>query len=746
MRPLVTPLNLQQRRWKRAFFTSLAGVLLLLLLLPSLLTQLIRYQLPRMGLGQVEIGNIDLNLFRGKLLLEEVALYKSAARVFSLQRAEIDLSMLSLLERRLHLQSVVLEGLSLTVKQYGAEPLQVAGISLPSAVTQSPPATVTEEPMRWSFGVDTMTLHRSSIHVIHPQFTETLQLHTLSLGALAMWRPEYVTPASLRIGLREGEISFKAKSKPFASKPVHHLEIDIASLPLASFAKLAEPQLVGLEGRFSTKMRLQLQQDVSKRLSLSQQGSLSLMGLRLQSGNTIVAQQGFSWNGTTAMEDVADIEALRVKGDLKLNGAELLVAGKKEAALSLRGLSISGLELQGNRQLTLAEVTVESLQAEASRRKQGVTILGLPEAAPIPDKKEKIAKNEPSEPVGARPFQFRIERVSLSGDNRLTFNDQTVKPAFRHTITLTKGDFRHIDNTLPEQATTLRLTGKDDFYTTFSVEGETRPFAPQLAIDLKAKLSGFDMPPTSPYLAQLLGYRITTGQLDSDVAMQIENNNMKGELELRMNQLQLEAEDPARIEEFQSKTSLPLNTALSLLRDSNDNIKLKLPISGKLDDPQFALDDIINTALGTALKGASVSYLKLLLQPYGTLITVVQMAGKAAGHIQLDPVLFATASVDVTPEALPYLERISQLAEKKDINMRLCGFASTADLLALTGGKEKAIPLAGHPALERLAKQRAETIKSILVHRYGVSATQLFVCHPELERDENAISRVELSI
>jgi len=336
--------------------------------------------------------------------------------------------------------------------------------------------------------------------------------------------------------------------------------------------------------------------------------------------------------------------------------------------------------------------------------------------------------------------------VLLSGDNRFTFNDQTVKPNFRQSLTLTEGEILHVDISQPEQATTVRLKGRDDHYTTFSVEGEGKPFASSLAVKLKGRIENFDMPPTSPYLAKLLGYRITTGQLDSDVSMQIENNELQGELDLHMNQLQLKPEDPARIEEFQSKTVMPLNTALSLLRDKNDNINLKLPISGKLDDPQFAFNDVLNTALGKALKAGSISYLKHLLQPYGALITVVQLAGEVAGQINLDPVLFAAGSSELRPEAGEYLGKIGQLVTQKALNIRLCGFATTNDLITISKGKEQAIPPAGHPALEALAKQRAEGIKLLLVQSYGVQPKQLFVCHPELDPASEVLPRVELAI
>lgn len=744
MRPLITPQNLHRRFGKRLLFTTLAGILCFLLLLPLLLNQLIRYQLPRMGLGTIEIGNIDLNLFRGRVLLEDVALYKSAARVLSFERFELDLSTLALLEQRIHIQSLTIQGLSLTLKQDANQPLQIAGVTLPPATTSNDDIPTSGAAGSWTFGIDDLSIRDSALLVLHPQFSETVQINSFSAGPLAMWRPEYVTPLILDAALREGTLHLSAKSNPFAAEPLHRVELTIRTLPLASIAKLAEPAITGLQGTFSTQMQLQLQQRASQQLAVSQQGALSLTGLQLQSGKTVLAQEQLQWDGTVTLTDLTNIDSLRVNGSLKLSGVSVRENEKQNPAISLHGFSLTGLQLVGSKQLTLAEVAVDSLEAEAVRRSSGMTLVSMP-ATPTATQEARSAE-QTATVVETRPFTLRIERLSLSGDNRFTFADQTVKPPFRHTITITEGVLQHIDTHQPEQLTTVMLKGKDDYYTTFSVNGNVKPFAPQLAIDLKAKLSNFDLPPTSPYLAQLLGYRVTTGQVDSEMAMQIENNVMKGEINLLMNQLQLEPEDPARIEEFQGKTTLPLNTALSLLRDSDDNIKLKLPISGKLDDPQFDLNDIINTALGKSLKTASVSYLKLLLQPYGSLITVIQMAGKAAGQIQLDPVMFDAGSAELSAETMPYLKQISKLLEKQSLNLQLCGFATTADLTAITRGKEKSIPPAGHPALEALAKQRAENIKSILVKTYGVLPRQLFVCHPELNRAEGAGASVEFSI
>jgi hypothetical protein len=449
-------------------------------------------------------------------------------------------------------------------------------------------------------------------------------------------------------------------------------------------------------------------------------------------------------------DNLADISTLRVNGDLKISSTGLVEEGGDKPALALKGLTLSGLTLDGATRLGVNEVRAEGIKLRAIRTGQGIIVAGLPRASAEAEVKSVEAATgdipPSSGPPESQPFRFRIDRVLLRGDNRITFVDKTVKPKFENTITLTEAELRQLDSSMPGQATSIHIKGKNDDYASFAIEGESKPFAPELSLDLKAKLGAVAMPPTSPYLVQLLGYRINTGQLNSDISLQVEKNSLDSVISLNMKQLQLQREDPERIAASQGQTALPLNTALSLLRDKNDNIKLKLPISGKLDDPKFNINDIINVALGKALKAGSVSYLKYLLQPYGSLITIVQLADKAGGKIQLDPVMFSEGSAALSVESHPYLERIYRLPVEKGVNIRLCGFATTADLVAISKGKETIIPAPGHTVLENLAAQRAESIKSYLIEVYGVQPDRLFICHPELDRDSEAQPRVELSI
>jgi hypothetical protein len=209
---------------------------------------------------------------------------------------------------------------------------------------------------------------------------------------------------------------------------------------------------------------------------------------------------------------------------------------------------------------------------------------------------------------------------------------------------------------------------------------------------------------------------------------------------------------------------VPLETALSTLRDKNDDIKLEVPISGDIDDPKFDISDAIEQAVVKGMKFSALSFLKYALQPYGALIAVGQYAveeGAAAlTGVQLDPVFFAPGARTLDDEALDYLERIAELAKgRPELRIKICGKATSADKTALGGKPPQTPKAADKPSsdsgshgsgqklkLRALAKGRAAAIKEHLVKNLGIEPDRLFVCFPEIDEDPEARPRADLLI
>jgi hypothetical protein len=211
---------------------------------------------------------------------------------------------------------------------------------------------------------------------------------------------------------------------------------------------------------------------------------------------------------------------------------------------------------------------------------------------------------------------------------------------------------------------------------------------------------------------------------------------------MALSNLKLSQGQEEGLKKLTAELTMPLDTALSLLRDKENKIHLTLSIQGDIRDPTLRVGDMINRAVGRAVKKAGISYLKYYFQPYGSYITVIKLAGglaAKAARVRLDPAFFEPGSAAIDDSALQYLERAAGLmTDRPGIQMRLCGKAVASDRTVLrkkTDTEER---------LQALAKERASVIKDHLVHQHGITAERLFICNPEIDKQEAAKPRVEL--
>jgi len=351
--------------------------------------------------------------------------------------------------------------------------------------------------------------------------------------------------------------------------------------------------------------------------------------------------------------------------------------------------------------------------------------------------------------------------LRLSGNSQLSFNDHSVQPSFRQRLDIDQLVIGALDSAAAGQWTPVELAGRLGEYSRLSLTGKARPFADQVNVDLTGTLKAVDLPPLSSYTAAQLGYNLQSGQLDSDITLKITDDQLDGNAKLVLNKLNVKAADAERMAQLTRELSMPLDSALNMLRDGDDNIRLTLPVSGDIHKPDFDLSNIINKAMGSALRSAALSYVKYALQPYGALITLAQIAGKAASRVALDPLAFPAGSSDPAADAGPYLDKLTGLLKDRPaLRFQICGLATEADRQALAAaaaaqaaaqpakdGETKpapaAAPVIADDQLLKLAEERAAAIKRQLVDR-GAAPERLFVCNPEIDKAADAKPRADL--
>jgi hypothetical protein len=400
------------------------------------------------------------------------------------------------------------------------------------------------------------------------------------------------------------------------------------------------------------------------------------------------------------------------------------------------GLSTQ-LHLTKDKQLSLLEPTLTRLQALDFGSPETNNDKTVKDASHIP---LKTAETEGVPHASTPSFFWQIDDIHLN-KGAFTFSDASVSPSFTSTLLLDKltlsplGSAQDLDSQ-------INLEGSLNSHSKIQALGSFTAFNPKPSSTVELSIQALELLPFSPYLDQSAGYRIKHGQLNSSIQVNIKNGELDSEAELNFNKLKLEPASEDARKRLNKQLTMPLDVALNTLRDKNKNIQLSIPVKGNISDPNFDFSDILKQASAKATRSASIGLLKHALQPYGTMITVAELAykgGKKLTAIKLSPISYQAASASLEGEQIDYLEKIAILMkERPDIGITLCGVAIRGELPASKEDK----------TLLELAQDRAESVKGHLIHNFKIDATRLYSCLPRIDEpsENKRVGRVELNL
>jgi hypothetical protein len=436
--------------------------------------------------------------------------------------------------------------------------------------------------------------------------------------------------------------------------------------------------------------------------------------------------------------------------------------GREGSVLSAGLITADSIQVTADNQVAIGVLEWRDVISLIQRAPDGVwrpvrIVDTLPFANRDAEAPQPAAESGTDAPAG----RVRVDEISITGDSAIILEDATVKPPFNLRLTVTEAILKNVDSGQPDLNSPLSIKGRISKHSNISIKGTQQLFAESPTLDLTNHVDGISLPQLTPYTVEALGYALESGHLDADSTLKINRGKIDNQNHLVIRGLKITPVDNEGREKLDSQLTVSLDTALGMLRDKNDTIKLDLPVSGDIDSPDFDISDIINTAVSKAITQGSMTYLKLALQPYGSLITVAQMAGEAAMKVRLQPVGFEPGLVKSVGEAGSYLKKVAGIMkDRPEVNIKICGLAVAADRIALAGGtapKEADSKTAdsikgGKPVTDQqlldLAKQRAGFVKDELVTKYGVTASRLVACTPHIDdaEDDDIMPRVDLLI
>ena len=759
-------------------------VAIVLLTLPLAIEWAIERGLTALGAQQVSIEDVDFNPFVGRLRVKGLQAQAGDAAPLKLDEASLRIAWWPLWRKHIVLDELTVRGLQLPLEQRADGQLLVAGMPLPAGQQDAgqEPADKPPSGQVWGLGLRWLQLEGSDVRYRSPELEVAVAIDALTLHSLFSYAAGIPATLTFRGALNNAELNVALQATPFSAPRYAKGHIELQHLGLAGFARALPSTVAELEGQLGIDIDLTAQQSDTGDFKLGIAGAtrLAKFALQLQEQRLKVSHDSLAWQGKLDLARQAAQLQWQVEGDIEGRNSSLLqtINEKQVPLLRVASSAVNGLTISQQQVLVIDSVELDSLQLQVIKAKDGK--LQLPEANTTQEASAEalpaVTQTAPSqaqstqapiEEPAATAASINLRRLKIGGDSGLLFKDDSVMPPFKLKLQLQELQLEQVDNSRPNQPSDFSMMAKLDEYSTMALQGQLYPFKDKLSLELTGNIKSLDLPPLSSYTVPVLGYNLASGHLDADLDLKVDQGVIKSENTLKLNQLKLEPSDPDKAAQFSKRLTMPLDAALSLLRDKDDNIQLKLPVTGDLQNPSFSIADAINQSLSTAMKFAAMSYIKLALQPFGTLVSVFQMAdsaGKMVSSVRLDPVHFPLAESGLDGEMVAYLTNTTKLLQSRPkINLKICGRATRADLAAwlkrqgktiagqtqpANGDKEEASPLSAQDTawLHKLARERSAVVKDYLVTTGGVTAARLFICHPQIDEEKGATARVELTL
>ncbi|AOY00445.1 DUF748 domain-containing protein [Jeongeupia sp. USM3] len=333
---------------------------------------------------------------------------------------------------------------------------------------------------------------------------------------------------------------------------------------------------------------------------------------------------------------------------------------------------------------------------------------------PVPDEVAVAAKTSDSETrtvAGARVREaslpaaapkpvtpVRVDKVTLA-KGRINYTDLFIKPNYTANLTDMGGTITGLSS-VDDTRARLDLKGSVDRIAPVTISGEINPLAKKRYIDIKAGVKGYELASASTYSAKYAGYGIEKGKLSMDVHYKIDDNKLKAENKLLLDQLTL----GDKVDSPQA-TKLPVKFALSLLTDRRGQINVNLPIAGSLDDPDFSVGGLIVQVIVNLLEKAVTAPFDLIASAIG-------------GGPSLSYVGFAPGSARLEPAAQDGIKQLAQaLSDRPALKLEITGWVD----------RDKDIP----GLRERMIRQRMRALKAKDASQGGESVDDIKISDAE---------------
>lgn len=369
-------------------------------------------------------------------------------------------------------------------------------------------------------------------------------------------------------------------------------------------------------------------------------------------GDVLVAPGAASYQGSVTLQELAVTDTL-----------------ENESLLGVNRVQIDSLSVQmaEQMQVEIADIAIAEPYARVEIEADGSTNIGRTLiVAEVDPTVQEAVEAEPAE-AAAPLLPVTIQSIRMEGGSA-DFADRSLPLPFEVHMADLRGQVTALSTRSSEPAR-ISVEGQVDEYGQVTIGGQLRPLAPAEFTEVDMRFRNLDIPSMSPYVIKFAGRRIDEGALDVDLSYRINDNQLSGDNAMVMRDLVLGERVP-----HPDALDLPLGLAVALLKDRNGVIDLEVPVSGDLNNPQFAYGQVIRTALANIITN-------IVTAPFRFLAGLVG----AGDDEDLGVIGFLPGRADLAPPEREKLNKLaSALAERPQLQLSITGaYAAEEDTAVL---------------------------------------------------------------
>lgn len=268
-------------------------------------------ELTQLGMAKVSIGDTDLTLFDGRVVVRGITAEPSLGSALGLGGLDLLFNWHPLLDKRVSVSKADFDGLNLSVRRSHGQ-IEINGISLPASDAPSP-----HDKNPWAF--DVAELHFTKGHITYQDELLNLDfaISALDISDLKSWQPDQPTHFHLTGTLDGHPVEINGTATLFAPSPALSLTLDTDGLPLSPFAAVLKSQ--GIESAAGTvSAHLDVKADMGSQPHANAQGKIAIGNGKFALGQTQAQWSALEWNGNLNWADEATLSGHLTTQDLSV--------------------------------------------------------------------------------------------------------------------------------------------------------------------------------------------------------------------------------------------------------------------------------------------------------------------------------------------------------------------------------------------------------------------------------------------